>query len=136
MIEVCPGGYMYMANKLHMSCASRALHEKDIRQEFPLFFFLPCFFSHLHSFPLPPQPFPPVKTCSISINHSMSTKLLQSFRADSSSKIITIPVVRDTKNGGHDVIRWKDIQQCFADAKYITNRRDMVNFMSNEDLEE
>ncbi|KAK3815333.1 MAG: hypothetical protein J3Q66DRAFT_207777 [Benniella sp.] len=65
----------------------------------------------------------------------MSRALLQSFRADSSSKVVTIPAVRDTKNGNY-VVRWKDIQQCFVNAHYITDGTDMVMFMTNENLED
>ncbi|KAK3815335.1 MAG: hypothetical protein J3Q66DRAFT_344377 [Benniella sp.] len=65
----------------------------------------------------------------------MSSTLLQSFRSDSSSNIITIPVVRDAKNG-KDVVRWKDIRQCFLNAHYITNGKDMIMFMTDENLED
>lgn len=65
----------------------------------------------------------------------MSGTLSQSFRADSSSRSVTIPAFHDP-NTGKDVVRWKDIQQCFVNAKYITDGKEMVRFMAGDDLEE
>ncbi|KAK3807217.1 MAG: hypothetical protein J3Q66DRAFT_392551 [Benniella sp.] len=65
----------------------------------------------------------------------MSASSSQSFRASSSSKIISIPTRHDTKSGLR-VILWKDIQWCFKDAQYVLCSNDVVLFLTNDGLDE
>jgi hypothetical protein len=65
----------------------------------------------------------------------MSESHSQSFRDQNSSKIVTIPTRQDTKSGQR-IVRWKDVQQCFENAKTIMNGEDIVLFLTDDDLEE
>ncbi|KAF9353438.1 hypothetical protein BGX34_011563, partial [Mortierella sp. NVP85] len=65
----------------------------------------------------------------------MSAATSQAFRAQSSSKIVTIPTRYDGKSNQR-VIRWKDIQLRFKDAQYVMNDGDTVLFLADDDLEE
>jgi hypothetical protein len=60
---------------------------------------------------------------------------LQAFRAKSSSQTITIPTRQDPKSGQR-VVRWKDIQQFFENAKGVVNGDDAVLVLTDDDLEE
>ncbi|KAG0225583.1 hypothetical protein B0O80DRAFT_424233 [Mortierella sp. GBAus27b] len=59
----------------------------------------------------------------------------QAFRAKSSSKTITIPTRQDPRSGQR-IVRWKDIQQLFEDAKYVMNGDDAVLFLTDDNLED
>ncbi|KAG0240489.1 hypothetical protein BGX31_001904 [Mortierella sp. GBA43] len=59
----------------------------------------------------------------------------QAFQSQSSSEIVTVPSVHDPKTKKY-VVRWRDIQRRFDNAKYIMNGDDMVLFLSNDDLVE
>ncbi|KAF9971639.1 hypothetical protein BGZ65_010292, partial [Modicella reniformis] len=59
----------------------------------------------------------------------------QAFRAQFSSKVITIPTHHDPKSRQR-VIRWKDILQYFKDAEGIMNGDDAVLFVTDDDLED
>jgi hypothetical protein len=59
----------------------------------------------------------------------------QAFRADRSSKVITIPTRQDPKSG-QLVIRWKDILSYFENAKIIMKAEDVVLFLTDDNLEE
>ncbi|KAI8358168.1 hypothetical protein B0O80DRAFT_444147, partial [Mortierella sp. GBAus27b] len=59
----------------------------------------------------------------------------QTFRNKSSSEVITIPTRLDPKSGQR-VVRWKDIQQHFENAKTILNGKRSVLFLTDDDLEE
>ncbi|KAF9363663.1 hypothetical protein BGX34_003596 [Mortierella sp. NVP85] len=65
----------------------------------------------------------------------MSTTSSQAFRAQSSSKVVSIPTRYDDKRKLR-VIRWKDIQLCFKDAEYIMYNGDVVLFLTDDDLED
>lgn len=65
----------------------------------------------------------------------MSGSLSQAFRAQSSSKVITIPTRHDAKSQQR-VVRWKDILQYFENAKGVMNEEDAVLFLTDDDLEE
>ncbi|KAF9936877.1 hypothetical protein BGZ65_001973 [Modicella reniformis] len=69
------------------------------------------------------------------IQDRMSKMSSQAFRARFSSEIIAIPTRHDTKCGQR-VVRWKDIQQCFENAKYIMNGGEAVLFLTDDDLDE
>ncbi|KAI8350779.1 hypothetical protein B0O80DRAFT_126524 [Mortierella sp. GBAus27b] len=59
----------------------------------------------------------------------------QSFRARSSSMIVTIPTRQDPRSRQR-VIRWKDIQLCFVDAQYVKHGEGIVLFLTDDDLED
>ncbi|KAG0221667.1 hypothetical protein BGX31_009646, partial [Mortierella sp. GBA43] len=59
----------------------------------------------------------------------------QSFRTKSSSELVTIPTRYDSKSGQR-VVRWKDIQQRFENAKTILNGNCSVLFLTDDDLED
>ncbi|KAG0209557.1 hypothetical protein BGX31_002077, partial [Mortierella sp. GBA43] len=59
----------------------------------------------------------------------------QTFRNKSSSEVITIPTRLDPKSGQR-VVRWKDIQQHFENAKTILNGKRSVLFLTDDDLED
>ncbi|KAF9357467.1 hypothetical protein BGX34_009362 [Mortierella sp. NVP85] len=59
----------------------------------------------------------------------------QAFRTQSSSKVISIPTRHDPKTSQR-VIRWKDILQCFENAKYVMNGGETVLFLTDDDLED
>jgi hypothetical protein len=65
----------------------------------------------------------------------MSRAQSQEFRARSSSEVITIPTRQDPKSGQR-VVRWKDIQQYFENAKGLMIGKDAVLFLTDDDLEE
>ncbi|KAF9359960.1 hypothetical protein BGX34_008032 [Mortierella sp. NVP85] len=65
----------------------------------------------------------------------MNTTFSQAFRAQSSSKVVSIPTRYDDKRKLR-VIRWKDIQLCFKDAQYIMYNGDVVLFLTDDDLED
>ncbi|KAF9353440.1 hypothetical protein BGX34_011565 [Mortierella sp. NVP85] len=65
----------------------------------------------------------------------MSAATSQAFRAQSSSKVITIPTRHDNKSNQR-VIRWKDIQLHFKDAQYVVDGEDIVLFLTDDDLED
>ncbi|KAG0246136.1 hypothetical protein B0O80DRAFT_498385 [Mortierella sp. GBAus27b] len=65
----------------------------------------------------------------------MSGVLSQDFHAHSSSKTISIPTRHDPKSRQR-IVRWKDIQQCFADAQYVMCGRDVAPFLTDDDLED
>ncbi|KAG0240498.1 hypothetical protein BGX31_001913 [Mortierella sp. GBA43] len=65
----------------------------------------------------------------------MSETHSQPFRAQKSTKIVTIPTRQDTKSGQR-IVRWKDVQQCFENAKTIMNGEDIVLFLTDDDLED
>jgi hypothetical protein len=65
----------------------------------------------------------------------MSALPSQTFRSQSSSKVVVLPTRHDPKSGQR-VIRWKDIQQCFKDAQYVTHNGLVVMFLTDDDLEE
>ncbi|KAF9971244.1 hypothetical protein BGZ65_010550 [Modicella reniformis] len=69
------------------------------------------------------------------IQDHMSKISSQGFRAQFSSKVIVIPIRHDKKSGQR-IVRWKDIQQCFKDAQYITNGEEVVLFLTDDDLDE
>ncbi|KAF9362412.1 hypothetical protein BGX34_006231 [Mortierella sp. NVP85] len=75
------------------------------------------------------------KTCCVHIEDFMNQQLSQAFRARNSSEIITIPTRHDPKSGQR-VVRWKDIQQYFENAKGILNGKDAVLFLTDDDLED
>ncbi|KAG0246817.1 hypothetical protein B0O80DRAFT_529856 [Mortierella sp. GBAus27b] len=58
------------------------------------------------------------------------TKLLQEFRDESSSKVIAIPTQYDPKTA-QQIVLWKDIQQCFGNAKSIMNDKNAVLFVTD-----
>ncbi|KAI8350807.1 hypothetical protein B0O80DRAFT_127114 [Mortierella sp. GBAus27b] len=82
--------------------------------------------SHLFSSTTPP-----------SFTHTVSMKgePSQAFRADRSSKVITIPTRQDPKSG-QLVIRWKDILSYFENAKIIMKAEDVVLFLTDDNLED
>jgi hypothetical protein len=65
----------------------------------------------------------------------MSAATSQAFRAQSSSKIISIPTRYDSKSNQR-VIRWTDIQRCFKNAHYVMHGEDMVLSLTDDNLEE
>jgi hypothetical protein len=75
------------------------------------------------------------KTCCVNIEDFMNQQHSQAFRARNSSEIITIPTRHDPKSGQR-VVRWKDIQQYFENAKGVLNGKDAVLFLTDDDLEE
>jgi hypothetical protein len=60
---------------------------------------------------------------------------LQEFRVESSSKIISIPTRYDPRTRHHAVL-WKDIQQCFENARNIMNNRVAVLFLTDDNFVE
>ncbi|KAF9984307.1 hypothetical protein BGZ65_000690 [Modicella reniformis] len=60
---------------------------------------------------------------------------LQEFRAKSSTDIVTIPTRFDAK-ARLRVVRWKDIQQYFENAKGIINGKAAVLFLTDDNLED
>ncbi|KAF9357465.1 hypothetical protein BGX34_009360 [Mortierella sp. NVP85] len=65
----------------------------------------------------------------------MSGTHSQAFCTQSSSKIISIPTRHDPKTAQR-VVRWKDILQCFENAKYVMNGGETVLFLTDDDLED
>ncbi|KAK3815420.1 MAG: hypothetical protein J3Q66DRAFT_389258 [Benniella sp.] len=65
----------------------------------------------------------------------MSTATSQAFRAQASSKIISIPTRYDGKSNQR-VIRWTDIQRCFKNAHYVMHGEDVVLSLTDGDLED
>ncbi|KAI8594225.1 hypothetical protein EDD21DRAFT_449528, partial [Dissophora ornata] len=59
----------------------------------------------------------------------------QAFRAHLSHKIIHIPTKYDRTTSQY-VVRWKDIQLYFENAKYVLNGHEVVTFISGDDLED
>ncbi|KAI8350804.1 hypothetical protein B0O80DRAFT_127238 [Mortierella sp. GBAus27b] len=59
----------------------------------------------------------------------------QAFRAHGTSKIISIPALRDAKSG-QDIVRWQDILRYFENAKSLANGSDTVLFLTDEALED
>ncbi|KAI8358169.1 hypothetical protein B0O80DRAFT_275402 [Mortierella sp. GBAus27b] len=59
----------------------------------------------------------------------------QTFRTKSSSEVVTIPTRLDSKSGQR-VVRWKDIQQHFENAKTILNGKCSVLFLTDDNLED
>ncbi|KAK3825452.1 MAG: hypothetical protein J3Q66DRAFT_436522 [Benniella sp.] len=59
----------------------------------------------------------------------------QAFRARYSSEVITIPTRHDPRSGQR-VVRWKDIQQYFENAKGIFNGKTAVLFLTDDELED
>ncbi|KAF9930615.1 hypothetical protein BGZ65_005229 [Modicella reniformis] len=59
----------------------------------------------------------------------------QAFRAQFSSQVVTIPTRYDPTSRQH-VVRWRDIQQRFKDAQYITNGGESVPFLTNDVLDD
>jgi len=98
---------------------------------FPLFHLLTSLFLN----PTLPTPPPHIPSLSPSLLSGMSTTSSQAFRAQSSSKVVSIPTRYDDKRKLR-VIRWKDIQLCFKDAEYIMYNGDVVLFLTDDDLEE
>ncbi|KAG0228961.1 hypothetical protein B0O80DRAFT_531130 [Mortierella sp. GBAus27b] len=65
----------------------------------------------------------------------MSGAPSQAFRTRKSSRITTIPTRFDTKRGGR-VVRWSDILQYFGNTvRCVTSGRDVVLFLTDDDLE-
>jgi hypothetical protein len=58
----------------------------------------------------------------------------QAFRT-STSKVITIPTRHDPKSGQR-VVRWKDVQQYFENAKGVLSGEGAVLFLTDDGLEE
>ncbi|KAK3815375.1 MAG: hypothetical protein J3Q66DRAFT_208502 [Benniella sp.] len=66
----------------------------------------------------------------------MDPSLVQRFRARYSSEIISIPTRHDPKTRQR-VVRWKDILQCFENAKYVMDDGgNTVLFLTDDDLED
>ncbi|KAF9980664.1 hypothetical protein BGZ65_004826, partial [Modicella reniformis] len=65
----------------------------------------------------------------------MNETPLQKFQAQSSSKLVSIPARHDPKSS-QLVIRWRDIQQWFANAMGILNGEAVVLFLTDDDLED
>ncbi|KAF9357464.1 hypothetical protein BGX34_009359 [Mortierella sp. NVP85] len=66
----------------------------------------------------------------------MDPSLVQRFRAKYSSEIISIPTRHDPKTRQR-VVRWKDILQCFENAKYVMDSGgNTVLFLTDDDLED
>ncbi|KAG0240491.1 hypothetical protein B0O80DRAFT_127276 [Mortierella sp. GBAus27b] len=65
----------------------------------------------------------------------MSTQPTQPFRGRSTGRIATIPTRLDP-NSGQRVVRWKDIQQCFADVQYIKQGPNTVPFLTDKNLDD
>ncbi|KAF9960115.1 hypothetical protein BGZ65_012743 [Modicella reniformis] len=65
----------------------------------------------------------------------MNDAPLQGFRAESSSKVTFIPARHDPKSK-QLILRWKDIQSCFENAKRIMNGKAVVLFLTDDDLED
>jgi hypothetical protein len=65
----------------------------------------------------------------------MSDISSQTFRSQLSSEVVVLPTRHDPKIGQH-VVRWKDIQQCFKGAQYVTHNGLAVMFLTDNDLEE
>jgi hypothetical protein len=65
----------------------------------------------------------------------MSEVASQAFRAQSSSKVISIHTRLDKKSGAR-VVLWRDIQRFFEHAKFIMHGQDMVLFLTDDDFEE
>jgi hypothetical protein len=59
----------------------------------------------------------------------------QAFRAQSSSKVVSIPTRYDGKSDQH-VIRWKDIERYFKNAQYVMDGENVVLTLTGDDLEE
>src|SRR5690349_16170406 len=69
------------------------------------------------------------------IPHNMNQQYLQAFRVESSPIVTSIPARYDRKTSQH-VVRLKDIQHRFEDAKCIMNGEATVLFLTDDDLEE
>jgi hypothetical protein len=66
----------------------------------------------------------------------MEESLSQAFRAKPPyTKIITIPTRYDPTSGQR-IVRWRDVQHCFHNAKAIVNGKDVVLFLTDNSLEE
>jgi hypothetical protein len=92
--------------------------------------FVPFLFSFASCTPSTPRP-----AALLCADDTMDDTHYQSFRAQSSSKVVTIPTRHDPKSGQR-VVRWKDIQQYFENAKGILNGKYSVVFLTDDDLEE
>ncbi|KAK3813949.1 MAG: hypothetical protein J3Q66DRAFT_411256 [Benniella sp.] len=65
----------------------------------------------------------------------MSEVPSQAFRAQSSSKVISIHTRLDKKSGTR-IILWRDIQRLFKHAEFIMHGQDIVLFLTDDDFEE
>jgi len=80
--------------------------------------------------------------CSL-LSHSLILKDLsnmsevpsQTFRAQSSCKVLSIHTRLDKKSGAR-VILWRDIQRLFKHAEFIMHGQDIVLFLTDDDFEE
>ncbi|KAI8596605.1 hypothetical protein EDD21DRAFT_357998 [Dissophora ornata] len=59
----------------------------------------------------------------------------QAFRAHLSHNIVCIPTKYDRTTSQY-VVRWKDIQLYFENAKYVLNGHEVVTFIAGDDLED
>ncbi|KAF9920046.1 hypothetical protein BGZ65_011586, partial [Modicella reniformis] len=65
---------------------------------------------------------------------TMNEATYQEFRTRKSSDITAIPTRNDPKTK-QQVVRWKDIQQCFENAKNVMIGKAAVLFLTDDELE-
>ncbi|KAF9353415.1 hypothetical protein BGX34_011580, partial [Mortierella sp. NVP85] len=60
---------------------------------------------------------------------------MQAFRCRSTEKVAHIPILVDSKTGGH-IVLWRDIQRAFKNAESIWKGNSLVRFLTDENFEE